>query len=191
MILSNTEIVAGLDRGDFSIDALADRDPTRKPFNTSAVDLRLADEVLALEPDAPSPIDLSRHDVAETWSHHAKHFTITQDKPFQLKSGQLILAKTIEKVNFPIREGRPTYSARVEGRSSLARCGILVHFTAPTIHAGFSGTITLEITNMSPIHYFLHPGIFICQLIIEEVKGLPVVTDSQFRGQTRAAGQVG
>lgn len=189
MILSNTEIVGGLERGDFAIGPLAGEDPTCKPFNTSAVDLRLADEILALEPDAPSPIDLSRHNVAEMWSHHAKHFSITEDRPFQLKSGQLILAKTIEKVDFPIREGRPVYSARVEGRSSLARCGILVHFTAPTIHAGFSGTITLEITNMSPIHYLLHPGIFICQLIIEEVKGTPVVTDSQFRGQTRAAGR--
>jgi dCTP deaminase len=78
----------------------------------------------------------------------------------------------------------------VEGKSSLARCGILIHFTAPTIHAGFNGTITLEIINLGPVRFLLTPGLFICQLIIEEIQGAPANAPNQFRGQTGAAGVV-
>ena len=48
-------------------------------------------------------------------------------------------------------------AARVEGKSSLARFGLLVHFTAPTIHAGFEGQIALEIMNLGPISIILTP----------------------------------
>jgi hypothetical protein len=49
-------------------------------------------------------------------------------------------------------------AARVEGRSSLARIGMIVHLTAPTIHAGFRGPITLEMINFSPFHLRLVPN---------------------------------
>ena len=101
----------------------------------------------------------------------------------------MILAQTFENVNFPLNsEGEVTYSARVEGKSSLARCGILIHFTAPTIHAGFSGPITLEIINLGPFTFLLSPGMYICQLIIEEVKGTPLSAPNQFSGQSTPAG---
>jgi hypothetical protein len=83
-----------------------------------------------------------------------------------------------------IREGRPVLAARVGGRSSFARCGVLVHFTAPSIHAGFVGTITLEIMNLGP-HAMLRPGMKICQLILEQVEGFPADAPSQFHGQRR------
>jgi dCTP deaminase len=65
---------------------------------------------------------------------------------------------------------------------------MLVHFTAPTIHAGYEGTITLEIINLGRYSISLHPGMPIGQLIIEEVKGLPTRNDSRFQGQTRTIG---
>lgn len=65
---------------------------------------------------------------------------------------------------------------------------MLVHFTAPTIHAGFNGTITLEIMNLGHYSIVLTPLMPICQLIIEEVRGVPFRNDSQFHGQSRAAG---
>jgi dCTP deaminase len=79
-------------------------------------------------------------------------------------------------------------AARIEGKSSYARCGLLVHFTAPTIHAGFKGTITLEIMNLGPYAISLRPQMPICQLIIEEVRGVPFRSDSQFQGQSQPAG---
>jgi dCTP deaminase len=65
---------------------------------------------------------------------------------------------------------------------------MLVHFTAPTIHAGFEGTITLEIINLGEYAISLHPLMPICQLIIEEVRGVPFRNDSQFQGQSRTVG---
>ena len=61
-------------------------------------------------------------------------------------------------------------AARIEGRSSLARFGLSVHQTAPTIHADFRGAIRLEIANVGPFVCRLTPGIRICQLIVEELK---------------------
>jgi len=57
--------------------------------------------------------------------------------------------------------------ARVEGRSSLGRLGIIVHSTAGFIDAGFSGTITLEMTNINRMPVALYPGMRICQLAFQ------------------------
>jgi len=97
----------------------------------------------------------------------------------------LILGRTIERVALPI-EGR--LAARIEGRSSYARTGLVVHFTAPTIHAGFAGTITLEMINLGPISLTLTPGMRLCQLIVETVDGPIENGESQFRGQGTAIG---
>ena len=85
--------------------------------------------------------------------------------------------------------GQTSLAARVEGKSSYARCGVLVHFTAPTIHAGFAGTITLELANLGPLPVMLYPNAPICQLVVEEVLGTPFRNDSQFQHQRRAGGQ--
>lgn len=149
MILSNVEIVNCLQQGKFKIDNLPSIDPTQKPFNTSAVDLRLSNEIIIPLGDTPTQLDLRSGNIASFLAKHSRSITITDDQPYSLVPNKLILAKTIELVDFPITDG-DCYSARVEGKSSLARCGILVHFTAPTIHAGFRGTITLEIINLGP-----------------------------------------
>ena len=57
--------------------------------------------------------------------------------------------------------------ARVEGRSSLGRLGIIIHSTAGFVDAGFTGTITLEITNINRMPVALHPGMRVCQLAFE------------------------
>ncbi len=190
MILSNTEIVRCLGEGLFSINSLAHQDPTRSPFNTSAVDLRLGNEILVPEEESPVQLDLRKSGIAKFWAKHSKAHEITEQQPYSLGKGKLVLAKTLESVSFPILEEKICYGARVEGRSSLARCGILIHFTAPTIHAGFEGTITLEIMNFGVNDFLLIPEMSICQLIIEEVKGSPVDAPNQFKGQASPAGVV-
>jgi dCTP deaminase len=91
-------------------------------------------------------------------------------------------------VGLPVKIGQPVLAARVEGKSSFARCGLIVHFTAPTIHAGFDGRITLEMINLGEYPIMLYPGMTVCQLIVEEVKGTPLHQASQFQGQTRPVG---
>ena len=103
---------------------------------------------------------------------------------------RLVLGRTHEGVKLPIDADGECLAARIEGKSSYARCGLLVHFTAPTIHAGFDGTITLELYNMGPLSIALYPGTPICQLIVETVKGVPFRNDSQFHGQQAPGGNV-
>lgn len=61
----------------------------------------------------------------------------------------------------------------MEGKSGLARLGIAVHLTAPTIHAGFKGQIQLEMYNFGPNEIILDVGMPICQLIFEVTFGTP------------------
>jgi dCTP deaminase len=177
--------------GAFSIEPLAGSDPSSAPFNASAIDLRLGNEVLIPKKNYPVAIDLRNPGIAGFLHQNSERKTIYDDQPYTLTKDQFVLTNTLERVAFPIREeGQQCYSARVEGKSSLARCGVLIHFTAPTIHAGFEGTITLEMINMSAHNFLLYPGMYICQLIIEEVRGLPISALNQFSGQTGPAGVV-
>ncbi|MFY9628129.1 MAG: dCTP deaminase [Methylocystis sp.] len=106
--------------------------------------------------------------------------TITIDG-YQLKQKELILAYTKEYVDLR-RDTK--IAARVEGKSSLARIGLSVHITAPTIHAGFDGQIRLEIVNHGHLPIKLKPGMRICQLIFEQTLGTPVRGyGGQFSGQ--------
>jgi dCTP deaminase len=187
MILSNVEIIRALKGGEIRIDPIAGIDPTRSPFNTTAVDLRLGSR-LSRPKHIPAGIDLRKGKIAPFLADNCDHFTTTKDQPFQLAPQQFILGQTLERVAFPIGPDGKCFSARVEGKSSLARCGILVHFTAPTIHAAFEGPITLELINFGPNDFMLYPEMFVCQLIVERVDGLPAETPNQFKGQTTPEG---
>jgi dCTP deaminase len=95
--------------------------------------------------------------------------------------GQFVLAYTQQRICLP-QSSR--IAARVEGKSSLARLGIGVHVTAPTIHAGFgykpaippeetAQAIQLEMFNLTGLPVTLDVGMPICQLILEEVREVP------------------
>jgi dCTP deaminase len=100
---------------------------------------------------------------------------------FDIASKQFILAWTQEDIDL---KNTSRIAARVEGKSSLARLGIGVHITAPTIHAGFRGKIQLEIYNHGPLPVKLVPGQRICQLILEQTLGVPHAGyQGQFLGQ--------
>jgi dCTP deaminase len=102
---------------------------------------------------------------------------------YVIKPHDFILGWTEEQVELP------TYSrlaARVEGKSSLARLGIGIHVTAPTIHAGFKGPIQLEICNHGALQVKLMPAMRVCQLIFEQTLGTPDKGYAgQFFGQTK------
>src|SRR5205823_3545513 len=84
---------------------------------------------------------------------------------------RLVLVRTLEYIRLPI-QGK--LAARVEGRSKQARLGMMIHLTAPTIHAGFGGKIVLEIINHGPFHLEVMPNeTKLCQLIFERVGAVP------------------
>ena len=189
MILSNTEIIKCIKSKKIGISPLDQfSDPQRSPFNTSAIDLRLGNEIRVPRTDGPTQLDLSKPGIADYLRTNSDKFTLSDSQPYSLKRNIFVLGNTLEVVNFPLSKGKVGYSARVEGKSSIARCGILVHFTAPTIHAGFEGTIALEIINLGPKEFLLKPGMYICQLIIEEVKGKLASAPNQFVGQRTPSG---
>ena len=193
MILSNVSIHKAIDNGWLTIEPEpSPRTPSNGdpecPYNTSAVDLRLGREIAWFRDDMAFSIDLKQGDFRRLFAQNSVKRKLDDDQPFQLRPQRLVLGKTLEKVTLPIIDDGTCLAARVEGKSSYSRCGLLVHFTAPTIHSGFSGTITLELINLGTIPILLHPEIPICQLIIEQVDGVPIRRDSQFQGQSTVHG---
>jgi dCTP deaminase len=192
MILSNAEILLALDEGRLVLDPQPlpreVRDDRACPYQTSAVDLRLGDDISYFKHGLPFDINLARGGFTNLFGSTSIRQKLTAEQPFVLMPGRLVLGRTLERVELPILADGNCLAARIEGRSSYARCGLLVHFSAPTIHAGFSGTITLELFNHGPLGISLYPGTPICQLIVETVKGVPFRNDSQFQGQLAAGG---
>ena len=193
MILSNVSIHKAIDNGWLTIEPEpSPRTPSNGdpecPYNTSAVDLRLGREIAWFRDDMAFSIDLKQGDFRRLFAQNSVKRKLDDDQPFQLRPQRLVLGKTLEKVTLPIIDDGTCLAARVEAKSSYSRCGLLVHFTAPTIHSGFSGTITLELINLGTIPILLHPEIPICQLIIEQVDGVPIRRDSQFQGQSTVHG---
>ena len=83
-----------------------------------------------------------------------------QEHGYTLQPGGFVLAETAETLRLP-----PDLAARVEGKSSLGRLGLVVHMTAGYIDPGFYGVVTLEICNLNPVHpIVLRPGMAIAQV---------------------------
>jgi len=83
------------------------------------------------------------------------------DEPFILHPGEFVLGSTYEVITLP-----DDVAARLEGKSSLGRLGLLTHSTAGFIDPGFSGHITLELSNVANLPITLWPGMKIGQLCI-------------------------
>jgi dCTP deaminase len=84
---------------------------------------------------------------------------VEADEPFVLHPGEFVLGATYEVVTLP-----DDIAARLEGKSSLGRLGLLTHSTAGFIDPGFSGHVTLELSNVATLPITLWPGMKIGQL---------------------------
>jgi dCTP deaminase len=82
-----------------------------------------------------------------------------------------LLWQTREAVGTP--ENDPRLICFINGKSSSARSGLLVHMTAPTIHAGWWGQITLEIANLGPFDLCLAEGDAISQIVVATISSPP------------------
>ncbi|HEY0329969.1 MAG TPA: dCTP deaminase [Rhodopseudomonas sp.] len=182
MILTDREIQIGLTRKQIVIDPA----PQSDAYSSTSVDLTL-DPVLTLfdvgEEYVKKVVDPThaQYNTDRALKELTKSHTIDAKTGFDLIPRHLILGWTREYVRLPI-DAR--LAARVEGKSSLARMGIGVHITAPTIHAGFEGQIRLEIVNHGHLPITLRPDMKICQLIFEQTLGTPQKGyQGQFSGQ--------
>ena len=98
-------------------------------------------------------------DLAQPPSGLTEHVQIEDSANFVIHPGEFVLGTTVEWVELP-----DDIVARIEGKSSLGRLGLIVHATAGFVDPGFSGTLTLEITNLTRVPIVLWPGKPIAQL---------------------------
>ena len=98
-------------------------------------------------------------DPAEDQSDLTREVAAQGEEPFILHPGEFVLGSTYEVVSLP-----EDVAARVEGKSSLGRLGLLTHATAGFVDPGFSGHVTLELANVATLPIKLYPGMKIGQL---------------------------
>ena len=98
-------------------------------------------------------------DVRKNLEELTRLVEIDDDRPFVLHPGEFVLGSTLERVALP-----DDLVARIEGKSSLGRLGLLIHSTAGFIDAGFDGHITLELSNVANLPITLYPGMKIGQI---------------------------
>ena len=194
MILSDREIRVALEDQLIFIDP----QPERSLWTSTAIDLTLDAVILRWREkhERPTPTGQElvvcpaqpKFNVQEMMKNDSLAVTESIDpQGYVLQPTKFILGYTREKIKLPYRS---RIAARVEGKSSLARIGVGVYVTAPTIHAGFGykaeeehypGTpIQLEIFNLGPMPVKLEMGMPICQLILEEVRECP---EKSYRGK--------
>jgi dCTP deaminase len=173
VILTDREIQIALNEGQIIVDPA----PTNLLVYTStSLDLTLESHISEFHQDiGHSALEQVIDPSHETFSAEkilekiTKQITIDKDG-YKLIPNKLVLGWTVERIHLPIPS---RIAARVEGRSSLARFGLGVHITAPTIHAGFNNPIRLEIFNHGELPIRLRTGMRICQLIFESTMGTP------------------
>jgi dCTP deaminase len=122
----------------------------------SSVDVRLDKFFRVFENHKYSVIDPSTEQAELT-----REVISEGDEPFILHPGEFVLASTYEVITLP-----DDIAGRLEGKSSLGRLGLLTHSTAGFIDPGFSGHITLELSNVANLPVKLFPGMKIGQLCL-------------------------
>ena len=91
---------------------------------------------------------------------------VTGDEPFILHPGEFVLGQTLERVTLP-----DDLVARLEGKSSLGRLGLLIHSTAGFVDSGFSGNLTLELSNVANLPITIYHGMPIGQISFMRMDG--------------------
>jgi len=122
----------------------------------ASIDLTLDREFIVFQPHMVRAIDLRNPD---SFASLGKKVVIEDGGEFIIHPREFVLAATEERVTLP-----DNIAGRLEGKSSLARVGLIIHATGGFIDPGFRGPITLEMSNWMPAPIILRPGDLICQV---------------------------
>jgi len=120
----------------------------------ASVDLRLGDSFRVFHNHRASAIDLR-----DPPQHLTEEVKVEPDQPFVIHPGEFALGRTLEWIELP-----DDVVARIEGKSSVGRLGLIVHATAGFCDPGWKGTLTLELNNLTRVPIKLYPGLPIAQL---------------------------
>ncbi len=152
-VLSDRDIKKALDKGEIVINEISS-----DQIGPSSVDLRLGKKFMVFknsEVTHINPKETQNSDLMEL-------VEIADGKSFVIHPGEFVLGNTMEYVKVP-----DTLVARLDGRSSWGRLGIVIHSTAGSVDPGFEGQLTLEIANLSKVPVMLWPGMKICRITFE------------------------
>ncbi|HJN92187.1 MAG TPA: dCTP deaminase [Dehalococcoidia bacterium] len=182
MILSDRDIKRALASGRIHIDPA---DGFEDRLGPDALDFRLGTSFLLFERSKQPYIDARR---AETAEGIARTVELGDGEPFIIHPQELVLATTLERLQLA-----DDIAARLEGRSSLGRLGIIVHSTASLFHAGWNGHATMELGNLGVMPVALYPGMRVCAFTFEELSSpaehpYGSSAGDKYSGQDKASG---
>ncbi|MBK5073878.1 dCTP deaminase [Budviciaceae bacterium CWB-B4] len=184
MRLCDRDIEAYLDSGKLKI---TPRPPVER-INGATVDVRLGNQFRVFLGHTAAYIDLSgpKEEVSAALEKvMSDEINLTEDESFFLHPGELALAVTLESVSIP-----DDIVGWLDGRSSLARLGLMVHVTAHRIDPGWQGKIVLEFYNSGKLPLALRPGMVIGALSFEPLSG-PAARPYHRREDAKYKGQQG
>jgi len=165
MRLCDRDIEAWLDKGTLSITPR----PPQSRINGATVDVCLGNKFRVFRAHTAAFIDLSgpKDEVSAALERvMSDEIVLSKGEPFFLHPGELALAVTLESVCLP-----DNLVGWLDGRSSLARLGLMVHVTAHRIDPGWNGKIVLEFYNSGKLPLVLRPGMLIGALSFEPLSG--------------------
>jgi len=149
VILSDRSLREQISAGRIVIDPLDE-----SLIQPSSIDVRISNLFRVFRNHTAGVIDVKQDLTALT-----ELVEIDGDEAFMLHPGEFVLGSTLERIAVP-----DDLVARIEGKSSLGRLGLLIHSTAGFIDAGFDGHITLELANVASLPITLYPGMKIGQV---------------------------
>lgn len=149
MLLSDSDIRRQLESGRIGLEPL-----NLELLQPSSIDVRL-DRFFRLFDNHKYPFI----DPREQQDELTRFVEVQSDEAFILHPGEFVLGSTFEYVSLP-----DDIAARLEGKSSLGRLGLLTHSTAGFVDPGFQGHVTLELSNVATLPIKLWPGMKIGQL---------------------------
>jgi len=148
MVLSDATIARALAEGRIEIDPYDE-----SLLQPSSVDVRVDRLFRVFRNNRASFIDVKvEQDLTEL-------VEVSDDEPFILHPGEFVLGSTLERIRLP-----DDLVARLEGKSSLGRLGLLIHSTAGFIDPGWDGHVTLELSNVANLPITIYPGMKIGQI---------------------------
>jgi dCTP deaminase len=149
VVLSDKTIRAEIDSGRIVIDPYDE-----SLVQPSSVDVRVDNRFRVFNNSRYPYID-----VRQPMEDLTEPVEIEGDEPFILHPGEFVLGQTLERVTLP-----NDLVARLEGKSSLGRLGLLIHSTAGFVDSGFSGNLTLELSNVANLPITIYQGMPIGQM---------------------------
>lgn len=171
MVLSDRDIKKLLTDGTVKISPEPD---FAEALGSCSIDLRLGNAFRVFDHSRFPYFDPRSRELSADVTSEVK---VSENEPFILQPGDFVLATTVESFELP-----DNLLARLEGRSSLGRLGIVVHSTASIFEPGWRGKVVMEMGNMGRMPVALYPGMRVCALTFEELSSPAQVPYYRKRG---------